>query len=403
MAQIGVARDHIQERAAPGIAGAVSRMRAWALGVLGLCVISMSLGSTWDVKWHYAIGRDSFWIPPHIVLYASVALAGLVCAAVVLYETWRSQVLEASIADDGAVRLLGLSAPLGVLIGGCGVALILLAAPFDDWWHRLYGVDVTIWSPPHMTGVIGGGLVAFGGLVAAAEQRRRQNGHWADAATLLFLMALVSNANFALIPAVKLSFWPHAPSPAQDPLAPHPLIYPVLASLLVTHPLVAAVRLFKGRWSWLAPLLVLAALVGLHGLQTVTGRAGFALFVPWGDQTIVRPPIRAERALWDHPTLLALPTLAIVLVMGAGRRWRFWHAALLAGAICGLVLTLETPPIFLARNPGDTIDPYTVAFGLALALPLGALSGLLGAAIGGWLGGSPQSRSGARKERINSA
>ena len=30
---------------------------------------------TWDAWWHGAIGRDSFWEPPHLLLYSGVIVA----------------------------------------------------------------------------------------------------------------------------------------------------------------------------------------------------------------------------------------------------------------------------------------------------------------------------------------
>ncbi|MBI4588922.1 MAG: hypothetical protein HY725_08780 [Candidatus Rokubacteria bacterium] len=29
-------------------------------------------GVTWDIQWHVLIGRDSFWIPPHLMTYSAV-------------------------------------------------------------------------------------------------------------------------------------------------------------------------------------------------------------------------------------------------------------------------------------------------------------------------------------------
>ena len=31
-------------------------------------------GVTWDIQWHLLIGRDSFWIPPHLMTYSGVAV-----------------------------------------------------------------------------------------------------------------------------------------------------------------------------------------------------------------------------------------------------------------------------------------------------------------------------------------
>lgn len=49
-----------------------------------------------------------------------------------------------------AFQALGVfAAPIGYLVGGIASASSLLYGLFDQWWHGLYGFDVTIASPPH--------------------------------------------------------------------------------------------------------------------------------------------------------------------------------------------------------------------------------------------------------------
>src|SRR3989338_2451118 len=43
--------------------------------VLAILLFVAVLAGTWDAWWHGAIGRDSFWEPPHILLYSSILLA----------------------------------------------------------------------------------------------------------------------------------------------------------------------------------------------------------------------------------------------------------------------------------------------------------------------------------------
>jgi hypothetical protein len=35
------------------------------------------------------------------------------------------------------------------------MALVIVAAPIDDLWHRLFGPDITLWSPPRLLGLLG--------------------------------------------------------------------------------------------------------------------------------------------------------------------------------------------------------------------------------------------------------
>lgn len=383
MAQIDLTRGH--QHTASARISAAGAVRGWALHLLGLISIIMALGSTWDVKWHYTIGRDTFWIPPHMMLYLAVALAGLLSAGVIIYETWQAWAAGKDRATSGTTRFLGFSGPLGLFISGFGVVTVLMAAPFDNLWHSWYGVDVTIWSPPHMTGVLGVGVITFGGLALATSNQRTRGGRGTMFMMLLFLMGLVGIASFALLPAARLSFWPRIPTIASDPVDPGLLYYPLLASLTIAWTLTATARLFSGRRAWLVVLSVLGLFVLLNIVQTATARAGFALFLPWGDQVMIRPLDRVENAFWDHPILLALPTAALALAFMAGRDRPFERVAPIAGAIFGLALMLEGVMFFLLRNPNDTIALGTLAAGFALAPALGAISGLLGTAAGRWL------------------
>ena len=47
------------------------------------------------------------------------------------------------------VRFWGFRAPLGAWVAIWGAFAMLTSAPFDDWWHNAYGLDVKVLSPPH--------------------------------------------------------------------------------------------------------------------------------------------------------------------------------------------------------------------------------------------------------------
>ena len=53
---------------------------------------------------------------------------------------------------------------------------MLTSAPFDDWWHNTYGLDVVILSPPHMVLAMGIMMVQFGAIMGVlALQNRDEN------------------------------------------------------------------------------------------------------------------------------------------------------------------------------------------------------------------------------------
>jgi hypothetical protein len=76
--------------------------------------------------------------------------AGLSCLAVVLACTWRARQPGAP-SDPAVVPILRRTfwAPPGFILGGIGASLWLVFGLYDQWWHRIYGFDVTLDSAPH--------------------------------------------------------------------------------------------------------------------------------------------------------------------------------------------------------------------------------------------------------------
>src|ERR1043165_8842118 len=117
---------------------------------------SIIIGGEWDISWHQSIGRDSFWSPPHLAIYLGGIVAGLASAWVVLRTTFKGTVEQRA----AGIRLWGFTGPLGAFFCIWGALAMVTSAPFDDWWHNTYGLDVKIISPPHS--VLGLGMLAVG-------------------------------------------------------------------------------------------------------------------------------------------------------------------------------------------------------------------------------------------------
>src|SRR5438067_8680603 len=123
----------------PLIVGLVGTLLSW-------------FGSGWDVSWHRIFGRDTFWSTPHLFIYTGVALWGF--AALIATVT-----AMAGRPIRGRALVLGpLRAELGLALIGIGALVTILAGPFDNLWHALFGRDVDIWSPPHLAGIAAGAV-----------------------------------------------------------------------------------------------------------------------------------------------------------------------------------------------------------------------------------------------------
>ncbi len=140
----------------------------WASLTASICVAA---GIYWDISWHETIGRDTFWTPAHLLVQFGAVLAGLASAWVV----FRTTLVRDMVSRQASVNVLGFWGPLGAFILAWGAAAMLTSAPFDNWWHDAYGLDVKIISPPHALLALGIAGINWGAaFIALAEMNRAQ-------------------------------------------------------------------------------------------------------------------------------------------------------------------------------------------------------------------------------------
>lgn len=141
------------------------------------------IGGQWDVSWHRSIGRDSFWTPAHMAIYLCGVLAGIAFGYLILTTTFSK---SAPLAG-ASVHIWGFRAPLGTFIAAWGGIAMLTSAPFDNWWHSAYGLDVKIVSPPHIVLILGIYAILIGTLVLIASRTNHVTGLAHTAARYLSL------------------------------------------------------------------------------------------------------------------------------------------------------------------------------------------------------------------------
>lgn len=162
-------------------AEAVSIPRAIWLTVAGIAVTLA--GGIWDFAWHISIGRDTLWIPPHIMVQTGSILVGVACACAILATTFAA----ATSARDASIQVLGFRGPAGAFIALWGSVAMVASEPFDNWWHNAYGLDVKIVTPPHSLLFLGSFAVKIGAMAWIASMMSRSMDALRMRLTWLFL------------------------------------------------------------------------------------------------------------------------------------------------------------------------------------------------------------------------
>lgn len=109
------------------------------------------IGASWDASYHFKYLRETTELP-HIVNTIGLVLA----VALWLYGIRQSELAH--------------SKPLKVT--GFGFLLFFIAIPVDEAWHRIFGIDLTTWSPSHSVFYIGTALMIVGTMMMAEEDCR---------------------------------------------------------------------------------------------------------------------------------------------------------------------------------------------------------------------------------------
>lgn len=375
------------------------RLGAWLL--LYLC-LQAELGLAWDRNWHDLVGRDQFFTPPHIMLYSGVGGAGLIALIIVLLDTRRYYRKQPGVDDNSTVQVLRyFHAPLGYILLGFGALTDLLAAPLDNYWHLLYGIDVTLWSPFHIMGTIGGVMEGLGIIYIFASEvvierhaehppRRLLGLSGLEWGTLVLFSAFLN----LTIPAVT-AFIPITIGSLQFVTYPLPLAlaggFSLTASVQFTHKPGSAT--FTALLLWIQTICTMA-FVPL-AIRIMVARLGLTY----------RFPGLPGRVPVFNVTLALLPLLFVVsalIVDGAALlRRRQANASLdplpkvwLLGALVVLPALLMPPFIiqFVESIPAVVPLPAGVSifapnwFSTLLTLPIALLIGICGSLIGAFFG-----------------
>lgn len=146
----------------------------WYIWACLLAVISSVIGGAWDISWHESIGRDTFWTTPHILIQLCGIISGICCGYLILATTFKKD----SPLRAYSISMWGFRGPMGAFLCAWGGVAMIASAPFDNWWHSAYGLDVKILSPPHVLLALGMMGIRFGTVVMILSEMNRAQGEY---------------------------------------------------------------------------------------------------------------------------------------------------------------------------------------------------------------------------------
>jgi len=297
----------------------------WYIWAGALAVTSASIGGAWDVSWHRSIGRDSFWTPAHMAIYACGVLAGIIG----LWLTVRSTFGSDREMRANSVNIFGLRAPLGVFLAGWGGVAMLTSAPFDNWWHNAYGLDVKIVSPPHTLLILGIRAIGVGimFLVLAAMNRAEAAGA-ANYKQLQWLYLYVGG-----LAVGGTMFFVQEFTEQQSLHGARAYI-----SLAIGLPVLFAMFSQSARFRWAATATAAVYMVFIIGEILI-----LPLFPAQPKLGPVFYPV-THFVPAQFPILIVFPALALDLFWSRVKAWKLWQIALVSGIIFTVVtVAVEWP------------------------------------------------------------
>src|ERR687898_868453 len=128
-------------------------------------------GSNWDIVWHGIGNVETFFTPPHSVIYSGVALA---IGSIIWGFVQTANIIRQQKKDAMWFISVPLSLPFSLRLATMGCILQLSAGPLDFWWHSQFGFDGLL-SPPHSVLAVGMLMAALGALIGIYSHYKINN------------------------------------------------------------------------------------------------------------------------------------------------------------------------------------------------------------------------------------
>src|SRR5688572_27966294 len=128
----------------------------WIYFLVALGVALQVGAANLDIIWHGVVNVESFFTPPHTLLYSGVGLSLIATVAGIVIS------IKQKTSPNNSAIFHRIPNPLKLISLGCLVELF--SGQFDNWWHTNFGFDGLL-SPPHLMLISGMLLSIIGALI----------------------------------------------------------------------------------------------------------------------------------------------------------------------------------------------------------------------------------------------
>ena len=154
-------------------------------------ILLVTVGGSWDITNHLLSKPETFFSPPHALMYSGVAIS--LTGVVLSFIGWKNlQKFRNSYFLSLKVQLIG----IGLLTG---------AGPLDFIWHSYFGLDGLL-SPPHFTLIVGMFLCSIGGMIGISRYLKFNNSESISKYLLILAVIPVWLSASGIISSLSLPF-----------------------------------------------------------------------------------------------------------------------------------------------------------------------------------------------------
>jgi len=258
--------------------------------LVSLGILLAIAGGSWDITNHLLNKPETFFAPPHAVLYSGAACS--VVGTVLVFSGSKS--------SGGRAGKMIWPAKLAIV----GVLILISAAPVDFVWHSTFGLDGLL-SPPHFVLVSGMIIGSAGALIGLTQSTKRLPSVLIVVAILPIWLASSGMIDMFSLPFSETNYFN---------FNPHPTLGVIVATLafpfLISACLIGSSALAGKRFGVLS--IAGAAFITIGILTSIIPNSALITTIPFYVSSII-PIVAADALLAFSRSRISLYAAGIIV------------------------------------------------------------------------------------------